>query len=524
MSDTAEKEEFSPRENMNITGLAQEIWKSRFYMLYATLLTAVFLLILFLISFIAIPAEQTFQNAVNFTFFNNNVDKNAKEEENVLLYPNGLRFSLNDLTSPLVIEKVYQDNKLFEKGIKKRDFIASIRVSPYAPTYKAIVNRYRARLKDRKLTFEERKAIEDNMARELRNKSQNNGLIQLYYASRLGIDPSLGKKLVLDIPKAWSDISIKQRGVLKIGLETGSKPLIDKDIFNRYDYPVILDIINQSTFVFRKHLQDFVNLDGAKSIIEPETGHTVNTLEQAFNKVVFYEIPVITSLLDNSAVYKNIVLSKRYIEERIFEETKKQQAILDRMHIISNILNMNKQVTGQKILRGNSQISSGKGEVVPQITEGFFNQMIEMIKKNSNIKLHKQLVMEQLKLQNKLKPVKSSLTTLKRRLNMINNYADSKEGDNVQVKKISDRINLLSNDLNRYKVILNKLFHQISIKRYSYDSYLYRNLAIEKTVINYHPAKSAKNFILSFTALILAAIIGLFTGLVRQRSQSNKYN
>lgn len=96
------------------------------------------------------PTVYSFANNITFTM----MERAAGE------HPNGTEFWPSDLKSPAVLQRVYADQHLSELGLSYPEFVSAISIVPGTDTYQQVVERYRQRLADSSLSFEERRQIE----------------------------------------------------------------------------------------------------------------------------------------------------------------------------------------------------------------------------------------------------------------------------------------------------------------------------------------------------------------------------
>lgn len=92
---------------------------------------------------VALSNEVTYAKPVRLTF----------PDAHKLQFPNGSAFAFGDIIAPAVVQLAHQRNHLDDYGMTVADLQGSLSAEPYAPTYPAIVEKYRKLLSDKKTKF-----------------------------------------------------------------------------------------------------------------------------------------------------------------------------------------------------------------------------------------------------------------------------------------------------------------------------------------------------------------------------------
>src|SRR5690606_18143367 len=115
------------------------------------------------------PGVSTFRQEVAFTL----------QDQNGNTYPNGTDFSPNDLRGPIVLQRVYEDLDLASHGLRYSEFAGAVSVTPTSALYANVIDRYRERLDDRTLTFEERRQIEAEFRAAIGTTLASNAVVSI---------------------------------------------------------------------------------------------------------------------------------------------------------------------------------------------------------------------------------------------------------------------------------------------------------------------------------------------------------
>ena len=118
-------------------------------------------------------------------------------------YPNGSQFSPSDIVSNTVLEKVWSENKLADKGIKLQDFQKSLTAIPYTGEINFIDTKYKGLLAQKNLSRTDIEKIEADYRAEVSQASSKN--IKLVLDSgKNSYDLTLASKVLNDIATTWS--------------------------------------------------------------------------------------------------------------------------------------------------------------------------------------------------------------------------------------------------------------------------------------------------------------------------------
>ena len=156
------------------------------------------------------------------------------------LYPNGSRFSVNDIISGVVLRKVYDENNLDKYYKDFTDFQDDISV--YRSDFKLVALRteYASKLSDQKLTVEERDKFEEEFKRKKAGILANTKFKLILEDNKLEKLPSvLTSKVLHDILRNWIDIAEREKGINKYRISMVTGDVISKNDIEDLDY--ILD-------------------------------------------------------------------------------------------------------------------------------------------------------------------------------------------------------------------------------------------------------------------------------------------
>ena len=116
-------------------------------------------------------------------------------------YPNGTKFSVQDLVSPEVISAVAEKYQIENTN----DLLSAFNVNLSSPSTSGIIKKYQTTLAQPELTAVQLDDVNKQFKEELNSSTNNTVRITLDYAS-LNLPKTIGKDVTLALPKMWAEI------------------------------------------------------------------------------------------------------------------------------------------------------------------------------------------------------------------------------------------------------------------------------------------------------------------------------
>lgn len=160
------------------------------------LATAVFILA----AYFLIPKQSVLMSEITVQL------QNGKEDQTQIVYPSETPFSANDLLSPAVLRKVYDENKLSGK-IDFKDFCELFNLSQTNIKKALVLAEFNSKL-SKKLTLVELSKIQDEYNKALQRLPQN--IVGISMLPTLKLSKAEAVKVLNSIPVVWFDIYSKQ--------------------------------------------------------------------------------------------------------------------------------------------------------------------------------------------------------------------------------------------------------------------------------------------------------------------------
>ncbi len=504
----------------NLADFFQMIWDTRKLVAIISFLTVLALVGLASFSKLAIPTTHNFQFAVRFVF--PEVEKG--------LYPNNSQFSQRDLLSPVVLRKVYAKNELEKFGIDKSEFFSNLSVFPYAPTYNAIINRFNAKLDNKKLSFVERELIEKNMTEELNKATFSNAIVQLSFSERFGVSKNMAQKLLGDIIEEWERHSIEEKGVLKAPNVAVVRVPFEVSNLGDFDPLLIAELINNEVVVQKRNLRGMLEIAGVSTIRDQKSGLSVLGVLDKLERFQQYDLSHLTAdLIVGNAEKNNVVLVetlkvKQQYFVRIQEENERiSKAIKESYDLYRDRREIDSanQVSTPMVGLVNQK---SRQLTTPQISDGFVDRLIQFVERErtgdeADVALRQNFADKYLESKNAATAANQSVLRVGALIERLEVYAKlGAISVAPEIKNVSARIDRAISMTNDFRQITGRLFDQIEEDAISGQGKLYVALELpaNRKQSIYHPLFNSNFVFVIILAAIAAAIFAVFADLARR--------
>jgi hypothetical protein len=386
-------------DEIDLRELVRALWETRYVVGLALLGFAG----LFWLAVIALGARDgltyTWETRIYFTF------SGASEGQ----YPNETPFSSADLLSPVVIRRVYEQNDLQSTGLSRSDFSDALSVAGYAPTREFIVQRYRSRLEQDRLTAAEISEIEEEFADALEQARQ--GQARLTLTLRDGLLPDggvlsdeLARKVLLDIPRVWSRYMTEEAGVFASDISLYSADAVEDGLFGAMGELVSTDVLKNKFGLLSSNVEALQELDNAGAVRDPETGLGLSDISAQADWLESFVLEDIRATALQLGVSGNPEVTPRFFRSRIDEMVRRKALLETRAERVQQAL--------QDYLAGQARSSqvAGMGEsiapmrqndlrgatTIPQFDSGFLDRLVELGADSGDIQFRQDLTRERL--------------------------------------------------------------------------------------------------------------------------------
>ena len=331
------------------------------------LATAVFILA----AYFLIPKQSVLMSEITMQL------QNGKNMRGQISYPSETPFSANDLLSPAVLRKVYEDNKLAEK-IEFKDFCELFNLSQTNIKKAMVLAEFNSKL-SKKLTLVELSKIQDEYNKALQSLPQN--IVGISMLPSLKLSKAESVKILNSIPVAWFDIYSKQEAKSFPVIETPQQIKALRAACETDGHLVFLDksrLACKNLILACKELDEM--MPGQK--ITLPSGELLADLNNSLDALNNYrinplllltrEIKSLQSPFDKIFLQANIIES----EKQIKAEQSKLAGTLNALNILMN----KKSATAGSTVAG--KVDSGS--MTMNLDGNFFQELQNLIRRSEN--------------------------------------------------------------------------------------------------------------------------------------------
>jgi len=341
-------------------------------------------------------------------------------------YPNGASFSASDIVSNTVLEKVWADNHLADRGVKFQEFQNSVSAIPYTGEINFIDTKYKILLAQKNLTRTDIEKIETDYRAEVEQASSKN--IKLILDGKdSGYDLTFASKVLNDIASTWSKTAIEKLGVSR-------SPALDGLVLNaqmKTESPfIVVNYLNDVIFKAQSIIA-LMQLDpNSNSYRDEETGFNLSGISSKLAEIANYQVDQLDAFVAINTKISDLEQLQAHYK---IQELKEQRTVL-LLKAESNQRALN-DYTGSKNqgssvssdLRARSSASSDSSGV--QINGDAITKLFSLATESKDAEYRQKLTSERIALEGNANDLNQRIAKLERRLNYAQNKSANTSGE-----------------------------------------------------------------------------------------------
>jgi hypothetical protein len=361
-------------------------------------------------------------------------------------YPNGLKFSSNEIISTPLLLKVYQANHL--DGMMRFDeFAHSIFILETNPEYERLNYEYQARLADPKLTVVDRERVQREWESKVASIAKSGFTINFIRSSKSSVPEQMVRKFLVDILNEWAAFAIRERQVLKYQVTVVSPELLTNDV--QGDYLTNLAIL-RSKIVWVLNDIDNLSLIPGAALARTSDQLSLRDISLRLDETVRFRIEPLMALVRTSGLIGNSAVTIRFFESQLAYD---ERALRSRTEAVSAlrealaVYNREPHAGGLETDQGPLSDSSKRGEtVMPQLSDSFMDRLVAMANQSMDVEYRQKLVDEYRRLSFIVIPAQQAVTFDEQMLAMLRSginverSAGSAEAMAAQITKTTDDV------------------------------------------------------------------------------------
>lgn len=406
------KQELTPKEakvvyvddEIDLAELLRTLWRRKLSIILWTALFAG-LVFLYLVKQVVSPPVATVTQQFSLKF--------PGIEDNK--YPNGLPFSLAELTANQILEKAFAENTLEQYGLKRADIRDNIVTNKSVEGLRFLEQKYQALLDQKGLTPEERQQLQEEYQAQ-RQKLFAAPFYKISWQYKTGKVPQeVQEKVLLDILSLWAQTAEEQKGVYLYQV-----PVVSTDAFYFEDvneeYIVKVDMLRHVVEQVKANLEEIKELPGAL-LVETASGAKLTSLQIRTNDLLNYQLAPLTGLIRSGGLHVNKELAQIYTQEQLYNLKLQKGVLQGEMALLSDALdgyiNSNDQFIARKQSEKQRLQQNGNLErstVIPQIGDRFLDQLVALANDNQDVAYRQEITTKMVEVGNRLLKVEKDIT------------------------------------------------------------------------------------------------------------------
>jgi hypothetical protein len=448
---------------VSVGDVVRTVWQTRREMIWgAASLVALSLAYLFL-QRAAIPPTVAFRTGITVTMNSSEPGK----------YPNGSSFAATDLRSPVVLDEVFRANSLSDYGLDLGRFSDMVSVEAYSPVFDSLTDRFRTRLENKTLSFEERKAVEDEFKSAIDGLQGKGILVTLSVPESSKLPEVVAQKVVDDIPAKWAGIYVDKLGVANLPVPVSGSSIVDQSLVDDLDYPLMYDYLMDQTEKLAAQIAAIQALPGAISFVSSESGKSISDLRRELEGIDNFRLrlglkPIVDQGLSREPLVTSVIYQNQI--KSLEKDAAAQSAYSQRVSTVIGDFRSSKPGQTGVGETPTASVSSGA-----QFDGAFVDKIVELSKRGDGIAFEQGLLEKKLEYENANVKLNDRRERIVERLNAINQGALAGEVRLQLEAKFRSASEKAATDLNSLWKNSNVFLAELNNKRLNFDKSLYRS-------------------------------------------------
>ena len=422
---------------------------------------ALFLVLCFFFLLLS-PKERVAESRIRFLF------EGAEEGK----YPNGDLFSPLEPISTVVLQEVYGTNDL-KRFLPFEQFKKGFTVLQRNLEREKLDADYKARLGDPKMTSVER----DRLIREYRERvaalrSAEYSLIYSQQYALSTIPSETLRKVMVDVVSVWARNADLKKGALSYRISVFSPKMVTAQLAVKGCDPVIaLDILRNHVQKVVRNIDQIMNLPGAAFVQEEKEGEKLIDIRNRLMEMERFQINPLIGRVRSQGITRDPAGTMSYLENQLFQLNLQRRAAQERVQLLEASLKSYLQERGSVSPEG-SAASGSVSAVIPQVNADFFDKVMEIGQKTSDLEYRKSITERIIKAGDELVTLEKEARYYEEFLRLFQRRGFSRAGE-AQIVSCEAKYREIGSQLVRSIQEINTIYEVIAKQNLNPDSLLY---------------------------------------------------
>jgi hypothetical protein len=305
-----------------------------------------------------------------------------------------MKFSIHDIISTPVLETIYKKYNLKE-FVSFPDFKASFIIKQKNDRLKELEKEFNAKLDNKKLTYAERKAIEDEFNK--RKSVMKSNVYYIEYINKNNLSLPVPKEIIGDILNdilvTWAEQAETKRHVLNYKNNILSPDVINNAEIGKFDYLIAADMLHMFLNATTDNLKYIRSLPGGDKI--KIDGKSANDYLFDMKKLKAFYLDQSIRSIATYALYKDKDLVKVYIDSRLIDLERNKQELENKKNLYDSSIVTYTSTSNGGVNRNDKEqqkaFLSPSNPVITQLGDSFFDNIIALAQKGNDTKFRQDL-------------------------------------------------------------------------------------------------------------------------------------
>lgn len=437
-------------------------------------------------------------------------------------FPNGAPFSYGDIIASSVAEQAHERNNLDEYDMSASELQASLAVEPYAPEYPIIVQRYRKRLANSDLSYEQSQALESRMESELRQATQGTVLVSMRL-DQAQLPESVASKVLSDIPAIWAERTLRDKGVLNLDVNLATARSLNADLLGEVEYLIVSDLLAEKVELLRENIDKLREFEGSSTISDPETGMRLPDLNNAVSDLNRYVINELMSPIRYLGLSREPELSIYYYRDRLKRLNMELELLESQAELARQAFDSYRQSEPQGSLGGELNSST----MVSQLGGDTIDRLMQLSGESEREEYKQRLNEQWLNYNLQAAEVRSKINDMSKIVKSLEDAAngdgadeETREAYKVYMDRVNERLPEILDQLAGYFDVTQRIYDQVSAEAVGVRDRLYTPMT--NAVLEQRAGLDLKSLILVWIALMfLTSVVVIPATMIRNALKSN---
>ncbi|WP_028672683.1 hypothetical protein [Saccharospirillum impatiens] len=435
-------------DEIDIGALMARVWATKGRAMIAMLVVALAFSAFLALSYLASDKTVTYSQAYDLTF-----DGIANGE-----FPDGSPFLISDVISSTVLSRVYRENQLDTTDLTLDQLRRGLNIEPYAPDYFLIVERYRSQMSGGNRSAAELTELQQQMQSDLRTASASGILITLQLPNG-ALSTDQAREILRDIPNAWAERAISEKGVLELNLPIYSERIFDEARFESLDYLVGIELLLDNIELIQENITALKVEPNSTNVTDPETGYNLEDLEKAIADVAEYDLRQLVDPVKELGLARDPDFVRLFYNSRMQELQLQQRLWQQRAEVTRTVLSTYRS-EGASSATGAAG-SNPQASLAPQLGDAFLDRLLEVSRQGDDLAYRQQLTRQVLEYENEALDVQNEMAQIELTLESLNRAEQSNEDIQRYVDEVQERLPMVLETLRDYTRVIGRIHQQL---------------------------------------------------------------